>query len=647
MLAVAVSVAVACKPIPQRDSLTVPVNACPDHACEAYAPPSPPATCMAGVCVASMTGLGEFVLLVALPEDSYLAPDRTFASRFADLLNTATMPTSCKCAPSCVCLPGPAYHVMNGKYTIQPSDAIDVGFALGVAATLPVHVTYRALWPLESPSASMPEGGLIAGDAVGAGLPIYPVEAQPVQRPFGIPGPGQSLELGFETYLQPGMTYERTIAPDPPFDRAFPPDVNTINEPQVSGEDVPIALDHTSKLTAGVTYPTFDLVRTDGTLDGWTVYLRDATTKRPLSPIRPLVGSTACAVLLPTSHHPSSSDALTNVQLVIAPPPGAAIPNEVFTPPGLVRQVYALLLMPELKLQGNVVWSDRTPAPAELVFEATAIYAARPPSVPNPCDGGAAGNADQDGGIEFTLNTENFEYVAHVNLQPDPKTGTSTYSVNLPRGVYRVILRPHDAPNAEAPPGAAHQVTIFDGFNTQLDGGAPPLTVGPATVVTGKASVADGRRLSGAMVEAVPVRCPKSMVVDGGFTSHDSIECLPRAQQTTTDADGSFSLALDPGGYVLRIEPADGSRLPWVIERISEPPPPQLAVTIPAPVHQQLRLADPVGNAIAKAIVRFFTMPAPGSQAIEVWSAITDVDGRFDLYLDPACAAGRCPLPIP
>jgi hypothetical protein len=110
---------------------------------------------------------------------------------------------------------------------------------------------------------------------------------------------------------------------------------------------------------------------------------------------------------------------------------------------------------------------------------------------------------------------------------------------------------------------------------------------------------------------------------------------MPRAAETTTIEHGSFALGLDPGDYVLRVEPADGTRLPWVSQSVTVSGSVGVTFKIPAPVHQQLQLADAPGNVIANGLVHVFAIPASGP-AVELARAITDANGRFDLYLDPA-----------
>jgi len=120
-----------------------------------------------------------------------------------------------------------------------------------------------------------------------------------------------------------------------------------------------------------------------------------------------------------------------------------------------------------------------------------------------------------------------------------------------------------------------------------------------------------------------------------------------------TLGDGSFELPLDPGSYVLRVRPADASRLPWVTQSLTvEPasgsapvvPAAPVKFKVPAPVYAGTQLLDPSGTPIVNAIVRAYPMSTPTSPAasstapapaIELGEAITDVNGHFDLYVAP------------
>jgi len=631
LVAGVLAIAAACTPIPDNQQTTPlpPTNACPARPCEAYASSSPAAapTCTEGVCVAPSLPPGDLVVTVALPEDAFSAPGRTYAVRLADLEQTLATSGNCPQAP-CVHLPG-AIPLLSG-YVVQGSDAVTLLHSTLVTkpiTSLPVHVTYQALWP--------PGASSLYSSALAAGLPVLPVEAQATTSPgtFFAAGPAGPPTLAFQTYLQSRLGYAQIIAVDSPYDQDFPPGISVVPD-LVSAPPPPVmlSLDTTPIGTGSNNLPTFDLSRTDGTLDGWTAYLRDATTKTVLSPIKPLSGMETPdgGLVLPTNHTPPSVppiDALVNTELLMAPPPGTLLPTEVFSYPQTPREIYAVLPMPA-SVSGRIEWPGGDPVPAEVFFEATAIYAAQPT--------GSAGDGGADASVPAS-NFEpqpNFEFVTQVNAGPD-----STYLVpTLPRGIYRVTVRPDDASLVDGSQGVVHAVTVVDfdtgdGTSDDADAGAPALTVALAPIVTGTATIADGRALWGATVEAIPTHCAPPG--DGGSSPPDSPRCMPRSAQTTTRADGSFSLSLDPGSYTLSVEPADGTRLPWVSQSITVPVAAPLAIRIFAPTHLQLQLADAQGPLIANAVVRLFTIPDPGP-AIEVGRAITDSAGRFDMYLDPA-----------
>lgn len=578
--------------------------------------------------------------MIELASDSYFAPSSTFVVPHDRLYDA----TSTICVrPGCGHLTD-ADGVVFGSYVmslcVQSSSCPGgVGWNLGNVddigaveqTALPVTATYRMI---QDP---------FGDDVTSLGLPIEPVQAQPYIIPGGdIPGPQGGPSFGFQAYLQPG-TYERTIVPDAPYDSVFAPEVMTVPQPLSSSVIVVPSFDLTRETGNGFTLPTFDIARADG-LDGWSAYLRDATTLRPISNVRPLSGKLTQGVLLVTNHLPAPTsmvpmpDALTNAELVIQPPPGAlVVPTGVFAPAGNAvlpaQETYPDLPQP-VTLSGKVVSAEGKALAADMVFEALAIE-------------------DQSG----QLNDTNFEFVATASAQPSTSTGDSLYSVTLPPGQYRVDVRPVDQSGA---------VTIVD----LLVGEASPsinmnFSAGALRVVNGTAAVADGRPLSQATIEALPTRCiaiPAGTDAGTGplATAVSSPSCLPRPGQTTSAADGSFALSLDPGTYILRARPADGTRLPWVTTNLTVQPsstsaesPQPVAFTVPAPVSAGMQLFDPTvemvsslgdANPIVHAVVRAFALPpqtpsgsagAAPAPAIEIGRAFTDVNGRFDLYLAP------------
>jgi hypothetical protein len=423
-------------------------------------------------------------------------------------------------------------------------------------------------------------------------------------------GPG----LMFQTYLQPG-TYERTIAPQPPLDRFLPPEVKVVTVDKGNGGFVEIGmmLDTTKETMSKVpVHPTFDVIRVNGVLDGFTAFLRDQTTQRVLSNVVPLSGSMVSNVTLASDHCAADVDALTNAELVLAAPQGQAIPTMVFRPQGgqlSATARYEALPDPAI-VQGTVVGAGGEPVEADIEFESTGINTA---------------------GAGFPLFHTNFEYVARAPARRDGG-GVSSYTVVLPRGEYRLSVRPIDQ---------AHGVTVIASFQVKPTDpyaqAKPPIAVLDRQPLHGTAVVADGRPLAQATVEALPALC-----VD---TSSDDA-CMPRANQTTTHDDGTFDMPLDPGTYVLRVRPLEGTHLPWVYSLRVIGPIPVMAGTlvVPAPIYAGFQLRDDLGNTVVNAVVRAFQPPTPSGVGstpafdkwIEIGRAITDSTGHYDMYLAPA-----------
>ena len=603
-IVLAVAIGVACGPAP---SVQVPANSCPDHPCEAYDQSGAPPVCNGGACVVNTT-FTNAVFVLSLPGDSYFAPDRTIAMPFP-------LP-SLPCGTStCTRLDDVARF--SGAYVVLPHVQADLlHYALNpnnAETTLPVHVTYRALWPSTSTSES--------DDAVTAGLPLEPLELDsiPDLRFDTFPAPAGGSSETFQSYLWPG-NYERTITPVPPFDAVFPPDVAIVTVARGSGLELDsMNVDATSETQAPTPQvPTFTLTRDVGDFDGWTTYLRDQTTKRIVSSVVTLAGSPAANVVLPTNHH--SGDALTNAELVIAPPPGSYLPTEVFAPQGMTLSpnvTYPAFdgLHGPLTITGTVSAQDGKPVEADLIFEATAI----------------------DTGRTCPFNLTNFEYTGRASARLDGR-GASTYTLTLPQGEYRVSIRPLD-PSPESPsspvPPPPYAVTAIDSFVVGGKHACAPASPGALSVpstrfVEGSALITDKRSLAAATVDAVPVQCSEGSTASA---------CLPRARETTTQDDGTFGLWLDPGAYRLRVRPPDGSRLPWVwypkVVNVGSTPMAPVQLFVPAPVYAGLTLSDPLGNPIVNGIVRVFESPDATTGWMETGRAITDATGHYDMYLAP------------
>lgn len=613
------------------------MNSCPEHPCSAYVQPPPAPVCVSpGECLVT-SEFTNLAIVISLPQDSPFAPERTFAFPYAQVLGMSA-PSGQTCPTArCAWLPGIAD--ITGSFIIPPDVEQEVGWYLnppGINTWLPVQPTYRLLWP--SPAGH----GVV--DAASLGLPIADVTgtvATASVPPGSVPpGPNGGPSPVFQEFNLPpllpgsGLAYELTLMPVPPLDRAFPPDVMVVDT-LPSGVQTPSitlqALDSTQGTDpAGkTTIPTFDITRNER-LDGWTAYLRDATTLRRISNVAQLSGITTPGVQLATDHHPLPTqecqggmgpDALANAQLVVAPPRGQPIPTYVASSHPtcqIPRAVAYPSLPPAVPIRGTVVASDGTALAAQLVFDSMTLDAFSP-----------------------TRELEHYDvlhYTATASASIDDG-GSAAYAITLPQGQYRLTIRPLDTTAA---------VTIVRPFivvppNPPAGDPAPSspdVTALPLQFVQGFASVADNRPLTGATIDAVPVKC---------FDGTASPSCMPRAAQAITAADGSYAFGpgggppgLDPGSYVLRARPADGSRLPWVWQAIVVGPSPVVPSTfvVPAPVYAGMTVLDAASppNPVINAVVRMFAIQ-PQGPAVEVGRALTDTSGYYDMYLAPQAPA--------
>ena len=606
----------ACEPLPPTPEPAAPLNECPKYACDAYVQPGMAPSCSAGACVVD-TPVASLLLVVGLPTYSASGPGQTVLLSVNGAVAAAK---GCAAIPDCTpstqatCALKEWATDLDGYAVAQSASNDQARWYLGnpaSATTLPVSATFR---PLLGP-------GLV--DAIDLGLPLQTSLAVPSLDPIDShnspPGPNGTTPFLFEASMPPGC-YQRTLQPYAPLSTAFPPEIK-VWPPDDIGPQYPITgFDSTSEevLPSGQAtspVPIFDIARAEG-LDGWTAYLRNIQNRRVYSNVASLAGSLAKNVTLLTNHKNDgvSTDALSGLALVLAPPAGAALPTEVLAPTGLAgaqelpaEETYPSLPTP-VTISGRLVTTEGAAVPADIVFTATDI-------------------TDRTG----TRFPPNFEFVAHASTTN--ARGISTYSVLLPRGHYEIAVRPTD--DISAVTVVARAVGQEDDVATEQDIEVPALAR-----VTGIASVTDGRPLAEGLVEAFSTACATS-TPSSGLASDAS--CLPREAQTLTAADGTFTLGLDPGTYQLRVSPAPGSHLPWVIQTIAVGSAPMALppIAVPAPVDLGLTLIDsaPMGpNPVSNALVRVFTQPSfsPGaSPPIELGQAVTDASGHFDVYLAP------------
>ncbi len=597
----------SCEPLPPDPQPAAPSNACPEHPCAAYAQNGDAPACTAGVCAVPGSP-PDVLLVVAEPTDTQGGPGHTWL-----LALTTPVVSSVDGCDVPACDGGTCALALttseSDEYVINFSAANEAHWYLGnptLPTTLPVAATFRPLY------------GADLDDAIDLGLPLDPVAAVRSTMPLAAyPGPNGSPAFEYETYLAPGC-YERTAQPYAPLSSAFPPEIEVWQPGGQGIVSVTNAFDTTNEeifpAGEGTPWPSFDIARAEG-LEGWTAYLRNVANGRVYSNVVALSGSLASGVTLLTNHtnhmtNRAVPDALTGLELVVAPPAGAALPTITFAPTGLMgaqelpaRETYPSLPTP-VTMTGRIATTSDQAVPATIVFTATDI-------------------TDKDGNVY----PPNFEFATQVKTADD-----GTYSALLPRGHYQMAVRPSDGQHAVkvVPIGVGQQGDVTTGQNVD---------VVPLLPVSGVVTVADGRALAAAVVEAVPTACASTE--EGGAAPTDATPaCLPAGAQTVTTDLGAFQLDLDPGTYRLVVQPAQGTHLPWVAETLLvtsslSSMPEDIVVPAPIVVSATLQDESTPPKVVPQALVRAFTKPTAGSPPVELGQAVTDANGHFELDLTP------------
>jgi hypothetical protein len=569
-----------------------PANSCPAYPCDAYGATNP-AACVDGVCVvqpgAGVDGgssrTADIVLLVSTSIDAHYAPGRTFVVGYDALRagvdagpvqNVGTLPVKS--------------DQEKGYYLIPPSVTSnevhwDLGALPGNVTSLPVHATFQPI------AVSTPDGGSLSTD----GLPLVPVDALPSEQ-GGFLGPGRGPTIAYAADDLQFGTYQRIVTPDPPFDQAFGPWIESVTVPGPTDPTVFVVNGYDPTGPAGL--PTTTISRDRGSFDGWTAYLRDGEGV-VISNVAALHDQSTPVTFAVRRGPPTTLDALYNAQLVVAPPPGSIEPTYLGN---IIAEVLAAAKYPTLPVpvavQGTIHDGAMRPVTADLVFEATGI---------TTVVGGHPG-----------LDRQSFELTRFVSVGPD---AAGAFAVVLPPGEYRVDVRPRTGEPA---------VTMIDlRVPVQFEPFVANVTIGPTQTSTGRVVVADGRPFENAIVDALPVSCAQP--------APRTARCMPRPVLATTDSNGFFQLQLDPGGYVFRVEPPPSARLPWVagarVDVTSTSAGSFGVIAVPAPLSIGMQLVDPAGNPASNALVRAFRV-SRGSP-VELGRAVTDATGHYEMYVAP------------
>jgi hypothetical protein len=574
-----------CDPVEGASRSRAPVNACPEHACEAYPAGRTQAKCsVEGRCESA--GLPDsFVIVVSVPDTSFLAPGYTFLVPSNDLLH-AKPPFRPGCTPP-TCLPLPSLGEATGGYVVRADAATAMGIRIDDGASIPVRVTFAPFVPQSSPAA----------EAIATGLPT--------DLSFAASRLFQEDVIRYEQPL-PAGPYLRMSYPEPPFDEMFPPILDPVTIPTGTLTD---EFTLTSKQLDDVTGLTRTArVRRARGLDGFRVWIEETRTHRRVSVARTLRGAVAEARLDTVGQNADGTTALRDGLSVVVAPPDSWIGVPRFESQLIGGQGLGDIAYPEI------------PPPATVVGVIGAHDPARP-------DGELSGIPSRVTLESTTLRLADGTSEQLLRYETSLSTDASgRFSTVVPPGTYDVVIEP----------------AIGTGFSkskrtVELPQASLVLEPSRRSAAVGRAMLSDGRPLASATILAMPA----------GASGASGV--APRGGRTVTGEDGSFRLELDLGSYAIAVVPEEGTGFPRIVtvrpvnaapeEDLGDlvvPPPVKLAFTI-----KGFSVKDP-GRAlsIANAFVRIFGLPdakagasAGGEALFEIGRGVTDDTGKCEILL--------------
>jgi hypothetical protein len=596
----------ACSPVNDPPQSRAPTNTCPTNDCTAYKQTGVSCT-IGNFCEAPSTI--DPLLVVSIPESSEVAPGQTFANTYKSLLQLKLLSRG-RCSAT-LCLP--PYGESSGTYQVEPLVAKLVNFYVGPCGasgcfnySIPTHVTLRPLWSF---APTDPRSFI---DAPLAGVPLFPTFARVTfDEQAGRPGPGDPMapNIGYDVAL-PSGPYERTMLPDPPFDQAYPPVTDVLQPTLFNPEQARV---FTNVLLGGAAGPVapheLTVTREGGTLEGWSVYLRDIVTERRISsrPILPEIGG-KIVLFTVNQFGPSNEDIRDGVELVVSPPAALSFVPELrssLVSNKVLDASYPALPTPVV-VRGFVESTDRVRTPARIVFESTEVQPLRDAS-------------SRD--LHFSTETVT--------------TATGEYVVVIPPGKYKVIITP------PSPSGLAKTLLDVVIGDTPQDQQGRSLQVLGSALLRGTCTLSDGRPLADAEVEA---HAASALYLATPLTARNRAR-WPRTVVTRTNDAGAFALPVDPGTYDVVVRPAENTRFPWLVtpdvvvaaRTATEPDPAPRELRVPVGRHLPITLHDASDLPIVHGLVRAFVghqVPG-GTVGIEVGRVRTGSSGELELFLDP------------
>lgn len=618
-------------------------------------------TCVSGACVAngnlkSLARLQStpyiatpYTLVVSMPDTSAYAASATLVFQNSDFV-LAQPVTRQNQAPPCsgtatsdTCVVLISNTEVQGDYETGPSTANQVGVVVNsgsVQTSLPVHTTFRLL---DSDTSTITTQESI-------GLPSPPIFARITNSlvASSVPqGPNGSALVAWDTYLPQGR-YSREISVDPPFNAVFPPwfDFITVKgQPQSDQVKLGARPDPDAPAIAGTPLDqnrTYTITPGSFPLTGWSAYIRNSTTGAIISSTTTFgtleFASTSITLNTVTPSLPSvpTPTDLTGDELVIAPPIG------VIEPSLIAGAVAGKILVPN--------YPDPVPTPAlvsGVVFAADGSDAGSPTSKPIPA------------WLDFISVPGPQELSQPANFEADLRYRTSlhtaadgSYSVTLPRGPYDVIVTP-DLSTGYAVTFLNHRVaddTVANSGDHLIQSGIG-LPVNLPAQLSGHVTLTNGRPLGGVTIEARPSlsQFPNSSIPAELATALPPVMPVQHSPSTITDANGFYSMPVDPGIYDVFAEVPASSGFAWgvttshavfapttILDGGGSVVPDAVDIKVPAPVDATMTIYVPSSSEVVPgALVRAYVTAGPNSTQIQIGQGMTDSNGVLKLLLPP------------
>jgi hypothetical protein len=654
---------VECGPITVPVSST-PFNACTGSSgCTSYCPPTSTACAIActvtesnDACLSPPSTKPSYdVLVINIPEDSIYAPGEVFTFT-PDQIACAASDAGCVTPLACTtkgsvpndstCIRIPAIYDASGAYVVPAHSNLStlLGNPSTVSTTVPTQTSYLPVWTLSQPCAPPCS---IEASLLNLPLPtVFAVPFTPVMELApGTFGPEGTDTTGWSALL-PALSsgYVQLVNFTSPFDTAFPP---LIQQPaaQLGKSSTYDPITVAPPLLSPPPSPTGDTITISSAeaLSGWSVFLRDPTTRRIVSS-QPVVQDggvslqwLAAGVLAGLS----STATLGNsggFDLVLSPPSGAVgLPEFADSYVGQTNESYPPLPKP-VTISGTVLSPAQKAVSASLHFVSTALYNySASPSSPQNCTV-----------HDSNANLLHYDVVVATEDRLEPGGPVGKYSVVLPQGQYTITVDPDPTSMfAKAQIGALADASSGLALPSADDGcekteGSYDILVEPLLSIAGMVSIADGRPLVNATVDLTPT----ASLLTSSLPQLAQVD-WPRPFEVMTGPDGSFSASVDPGMYDVTVRPVDGTRFPWIVS------PAHLFsnsttldhLYVPAPAPLGVTLHDPLGdNPIAQAVVRAYAFASctalPGGApcngvALQIGQGFTDENGSFQMFLSP------------